>query len=68
MVGAHSDLKICNDECDWLEDFVQFKGIVEERAGKEYEVCDPIKYTQQVVAGNIFRIKYHVGDMKYVHV
>ena len=36
---------VCGDDCEWVEDFRNYKGIIEERSGKEYDVMDPMKYT-----------------------
>ena len=66
MAGGHGDAK--DVDAEKAELFAGFRDTVQERAGTTYPVFEPVKYTQQVVAGMIFHIKYKVGDDAYVHV
>ncbi len=37
------------------------------KAGQEFEQFEAVLYTQQVVAGMNFNVKYKVGEDRYVH-
>eukprot|EP00592_Proboscia_alata_P013384 CAMPEP_0194387372 /NCGR_PEP_ID=MMETSP0174-20130528/91965_1 /TAXON_ID=216777 /ORGANISM="Proboscia alata, Strain PI-D3" /LENGTH=89 /DNA_ID=CAMNT_0039177491 /DNA_START=12 /DNA_END=281 /DNA_ORIENTATION=+ len=47
--------------------FEGFKAIVEAKANATYATFVAVKYTQQVVAGMIYQVKYQVGDAEFVH-
>ena len=65
MLGAHSQEKDIDAEV--LDTFKnEFKVAVEAKAGKSYTDFEPVKYTKQVVAGMIFKIKYKVDGGKHI--
>ena len=66
LLGGHSNEKAI-DDAELEEDFrVRFKDCVQTKAGKTYNVFEPVAYTQQVVAGMIYKIRYKVDDDKYL--
>ena len=56
-----------DDEGEWRDQFASYQAIVEEKAGRTFEIFQPVKFTSQVVAGAIFHIKYCVGGDQFVH-
>ena len=40
---------------------------MQEKSGQEFEQFEAVLFTQQVVAGMIFHVKYKVADDRYVH-
>merc|ERR1712160_40667 len=65
MLGAHSqELDVDADHYPMFKE--EFKGVIEANAGKTYNEFEPLKFTKQVVAGMVFKIKYKVDDGKYI--
>ena len=65
MLGAHSqELDIDEEHAQMFAN--EFKGPVEAKAGCTYSTFEPCKFTKQVVAGMIYKIKYKVDGDKYV--
>ena len=56
-MGGHSAEKEAADS-EWRPTLIGFQDIVQTKAGKEYDQFVPVKFTQQVVAGNVFHVKY----------
>ena len=50
------------------EEFISYKATIEATAGKTFDSLEPVKYTQQVVAGMNYHIKYRVSDGSHIHV
>eukprot|EP00419_Tripos_fusus_P089966 CAMPEP_0172858904 /NCGR_PEP_ID=MMETSP1075-20121228/68287_1 /TAXON_ID=2916 /ORGANISM="Ceratium fusus, Strain PA161109" /LENGTH=97 /DNA_ID=CAMNT_0013706565 /DNA_START=70 /DNA_END=363 /DNA_ORIENTATION=- len=65
MCGGNSQAEDVNDEKK--AQFEGYKEIVEAEAGTTYSEFTAVKYTQQVVAGMNYSIKYHVGDGAHIH-
>ena len=66
MVGGHSEPKEVTGEL--IDKFKQYQPIVEEAAGRNFEIFDPLSYTSQVVAGVNYRVKISTDENEYVHV
>ena len=65
MVGGHSEEKDADDE---VKQFVKdLKAKVEENRNEKFATFEAVKYTSQVVAGVIYKVKVKVGDDKYLH-
>ena len=64
LAGGHSNEKPIDDE--HRAKFMDMKSTVEAKAGKTFGEFEPISYTQQVVAGTVYHIKFKVGDAKYM--
>eukprot|EP00355_Strombidium_rassoulzadegani_P010008 CAMPEP_0168615812 /NCGR_PEP_ID=MMETSP0449_2-20121227/4698_1 /TAXON_ID=1082188 /ORGANISM="Strombidium rassoulzadegani, Strain ras09" /LENGTH=58 /DNA_ID=CAMNT_0008656565 /DNA_START=34 /DNA_END=210 /DNA_ORIENTATION=- len=56
MAGGHSDQKEVTAEV--RDELASFKAAVEAKAGKQFATFEPVAYTQQVVAGMIYYVKY----------
>ena len=70
MLGGHSDIKQCADNAEERELFLsaELREQHQAKAGTVYEHYDAICYTQQVVAGMIYWVKFKVGENAYNHV
>ena len=65
MLGAHSnELDVSAEFYEMFKN--EFRGAVEGKAGKSYTEFEPVKFTKQVVAGMVFKIKYKVDDGKHI--
>ena len=66
MLGGNSQEKHAADS-EWRPTLEGFKDIVSAKAGKQFAQFDPITFTQQVVNGNVFHVKYQVGEAEWIH-
>ena len=65
MAGGHSDARKVDEE--HRTKFSGWKGSVEDKAGRTFAIFEPVSYTQQVVAGMIYHVKYKVADGEWIH-
>ena len=65
MPGGHSEMRVPDEE--HLEKFHSWRETVEAQAGKTFEHFHAVGYTQQVVAGMVYHVKYHVGGDEHIH-
>ena len=65
MVGGPSEERDADDE---VKKFVNdLKAKVEEKRNEKFTTFEAAKFTTQVVAGVMYKIKVKVGDDKYLH-
>jgi cystatin-A/B len=50
-----------------MREFLDFREAIEQKLGFKFENYEPISYTQQVVAGMVYRIVCKIGNDRYVH-
>ena len=65
MVGGPSEERDANDEVKKLVNDLKAK--VEEKRNEKFTTFEAAKFTTQVVAGVMYKIKVKVGDDKYLH-
>ncbi|XP_003746344.1 stefin-C [Galendromus occidentalis] len=66
VLGGLGETKEVSDDVRDLTEKVRAEA--EEKAGKKFEVFEPVKYKTQVVAGTNYFIKVKVGEDDYIHV
>ena len=67
MTGGHSaPRKPSTEEKDSLTSS-RIRKLMEAEIKSDLTVLDPILVTTQVVAGTNYKVKYHIGNGKYVH-
>ena len=65
MTGGPTEERDANDEVKKLAN--EIKAQVEEKRNEKFTTFEAVKYTTQVVAGVMYKIKVKVGDDKYLH-
>ena len=65
MVGGPSEEKDADDEVKKLVN--DLKVNVEENRNEKFTTFEAVKFTTQVVAGVMYKVKVKVGDDKYLH-
>ena len=65
MVGGPSEERDADDEVKKLVNDLKAK--VEEKRNEKFTTFEAAKFTTQVVAGVMYKIKVKVGDDKYLH-
>ena len=65
MVGGPSEEKDADDEVKKLVSDLKAK--VEEKRNEKFDTFEAVKFTTQVVAGVMYKVKVKVGDDKYLH-
>ena len=65
MVGGPGEEKDADEEVKKLAN--EIKAQVEEKRNEKFTTFEAVKYTTQVVAGVMYKIKVKVGDDKYIH-
>ena len=65
MVGGPSEEKDADDEVKKLVNDLKVK--VEENRNEKFTTFEAVKFTTQVVAGVMYKVKVKVGDDKYLH-
>ena len=65
MTGGPTEERDANDEVKKLAN--EIKTQVEEKRNEKFTTFEAVKYTTQVVAGVMYKIKVKVGDDKYLH-
>ena len=66
MVGGPSEERDADDEIKRIA--TELKKQVEEKRNATFSTFEAVKYTSQVVAGAMYRIKVKVGDDQYIHI
>ena len=68
MPGGTSDLAPITQDSEpaLFNKFRAFQSIITQKAGKEYADFTPVAYSQQVVAGMIYTVKFSVGNGKSI--
>lgn len=67
--GAWFDEQHVTDDDDKITELVaEIKGKVEEKLNKKFDVFKAIKYRHQLVSGENFFVKVHIGNEEYLHV
>ena len=64
MMGGHAHGEL---DAEKLAMLLGFRDTVESKGGAAYAVFEPVGFTQQVVAGMIYHVKYRVGEATYIH-
>ena len=65
MVGGPTEERDADDEVKKIA--TELKKQVEEKRNATFSTFEAVKYTTQVVAGVMYRIKVKVGDDQYLH-
>ncbi len=65
MVGGPAEERDATDEVKKIAN--DLKKQVEEKRNTTFSTFEAVKYTTQVVAGVMYRIKVKVGDDQYLH-
>ena len=65
MPGGHSESKAVDEE--HKAKFSAWRETVQASAGRTFDMFEPHSYTQQVVAGMIYHVKYQVAENEWVH-
>ena len=65
MLGGNSQEKDAAGN-EWKPTLDGFKEIVSTKVGRDFGSFEAVKFTQQVVNGNVFHVKYLV-DGSYIH-
>ncbi|XP_070842512.1 cystatin-B-like [Chaetodon trifascialis] len=65
LLGGFGETKEATEEIQRMCD--QVKPEVEKRTNKKYVEFKAVKYRLQIVAGQNFLIKVHVGGVDYIH-
>ena len=66
MCGGFGNARDADDKVKALA--LEMKPEVEKALGATYGTFEAVKYTSQVVAGAMYRIKVKVGDDQYIHI
>ena len=66
MVGAPTEARDADDEIKKIAN--ELKKQVEEKRNAKYTTFEAVKYTSQVVAGAMYKIKVKVGNDQYLHI
>jgi len=65
LCGGLGEVKQVDDDC--REVLTKVKAGCEEKAGKKFDVFEPVHYKTQLVNGINFFIKVKVGEEDYIH-
>lgn len=66
MCGAPTEMEDPDEEI--IQIVNEIKPQIEQQTNKTYEKFEAVKFTSQVVAGTIYRIKVKIAENKYLHI